>query len=57
VVIVDHYFEMEFEVEKRGFDENGEEVDVELPVEMEECEGTGFWRWPADGGREFREDG
>jgi hypothetical protein len=42
VVIGDHYFELEFEVEKRGFDENGKEVDVEWPVEMEECEGTGL---------------
>jgi hypothetical protein len=42
VVIGDHYFELEFEVEKRGFDENGEEVDVEWPVEMEEFEGTGL---------------
>jgi hypothetical protein len=48
VVIGDHYFELEFEVEKRGFDENGEEVDVEWPVEMEECEGTGL----AGGGRQ-----
>lgn len=28
VVIGDHYFELEFEVEKMGMDENGEEVDV-----------------------------
>jgi hypothetical protein len=42
VVIGDHYFELEFEVEKRGFDENGEEVDVDWPVEMEEFEGTGL---------------
>jgi hypothetical protein len=48
VVIGDHYFELEFEVEKRGFDENGEEVVVEWPVEMEEFEGTGL----ADGGRQ-----
>jgi hypothetical protein len=46
VVIGDHYFELEFEVEKRGFDENGEEVDVEWPVEVDEFEGPGF----ADGG-------
>jgi hypothetical protein len=29
VVIGDHYFELEFEVEKFGFDENGEEVVIE----------------------------
>jgi hypothetical protein len=29
VVIADHYFELQFEVEKWGFDENGEEVAVE----------------------------
>jgi hypothetical protein len=29
VVIGDHYFDLEFEVEKKGFDEKGEEVDVE----------------------------
>lgn len=29
VVIGDHYFELDFEVDKRGLDENGEEVDVE----------------------------
>ena len=29
VVIGDHYFDLEFEVEKRGFDEKGEEVEVE----------------------------
>lgn len=28
VVIGDHYFELEFEVEKEGFDESGEEVDI-----------------------------
>jgi hypothetical protein len=28
VVIGAHYFDLEFEVEKRGFDENGEEVDI-----------------------------
>lgn len=27
VVIGDHYFELKFEVEKKGFDENGEEVE------------------------------
>ncbi|CAN6231827.1 unnamed protein product [Urochloa humidicola] len=34
-VIGDHYFELEFKVEERGFDENGEEVDVEW------CPGSG----------------
>jgi len=28
VVIGDHYFDLEFEVEKRGFDESGEEVEI-----------------------------
>ena len=29
VVIGDHYFELEFEVEKKGIDENGEEMEVD----------------------------
>jgi hypothetical protein len=29
VVIGDHYFELDFEVEKMGFDENGEEAVIE----------------------------
>ncbi|KAF0910086.1 hypothetical protein E2562_001322 [Oryza meyeriana var. granulata] len=29
VVIGDHYFELRFEVEKKGFDENGDEVEFE----------------------------
>jgi hypothetical protein len=41
VVIGDHYFDLVFEVERRGFDENGEEVDVEWPVEMEGFVGGG----------------
>lgn len=28
VVISDHHFELEFELEKKGFDESGEEVDI-----------------------------
>jgi hypothetical protein len=28
VVIGDHYFDLVFEVEKRGFDENGKETDI-----------------------------
>ena len=28
VVIGDHYFDLEFKVEKRGFDESGEEVEI-----------------------------
>jgi hypothetical protein len=48
VVIGDHYFELEFEVEKRDFDKNGEEVDVEWPLEVEEFEEVGF----AVGGRQ-----
>lgn len=28
VVIGDHYFELEFEDEKKGFDESGKEVDI-----------------------------
>jgi hypothetical protein len=47
VVIGDHYFELEFEVERRGFDEKGEEADVEWPVEVEEVDGVGV----ASGGR------
>lgn len=30
VVIGDHYFELKFEVEKKGVDENGEEVEFNL---------------------------
>jgi hypothetical protein len=41
VVIGDHYFELEFEVEKRGFHGNGEEAEVEWPVEVEEFDGAG----------------
>ena len=29
IVISDHYFEFEFEVEKKGIDENGEEMEVD----------------------------
>jgi hypothetical protein len=47
VVIGDHYFELEFEVERRGFDEKGEEADVKWPVEVEEVDGVGV----ASGGR------
>ncbi|OQU90688.1 hypothetical protein SORBI_3001G028301 [Sorghum bicolor] len=39
VVIGDHYFDLEFEVEKRGFDENGEEVDVDWDGGEDEGEG------------------
>jgi len=41
VVIGDHYFDLEFEVEKRGFDENGEEADVEWDGGEDEGEGEG----------------
>jgi hypothetical protein len=41
VVIGDHYFDLEFEVEKRGFDENGEEVDVEWDGGDGEGDGEG----------------
>ena len=34
VVIGDHYFELEFEVEKMGFDENGEEAVIEWPGKL-----------------------
>jgi hypothetical protein len=36
VVIGDHYFEVEFEVERLGLDENGEEAEFEWPSVMEE---------------------
>jgi hypothetical protein len=36
VVIGDHYFEVEFEVERLGIDENGEEAEFEWPSVMEE---------------------
>jgi hypothetical protein len=35
VVIGDHYFELEFEVEKVGIDENGEEVEFVWPLGVE----------------------
>jgi hypothetical protein len=50
VVIADHYFELEFEVEKWGFDENGEEAafvwngGVGEEEGEEEGEGEGFRR-------------
>jgi hypothetical protein len=36
VVIGDHYFELEFEVESKGFDENGEEVEVNWNREVDD---------------------
>ncbi|KAF0915316.1 hypothetical protein E2562_035548 [Oryza meyeriana var. granulata] len=36
VVIGDHYFELKFEVERLGFDENGEEVEIERDDENED---------------------
>jgi len=41
VVIGDHYFELVFEVEKRGFDESGEEVDIFWEGGEGEGEGEG----------------
>jgi hypothetical protein len=42
VVIGDHYFELEFKVEKMGFDENGEEADFEWTgIPMQEGDGGG----------------
>ena len=41
VVIRDHYFDLEFEVEKRGFDEKGEEVEVEWDGGNDEGDGEG----------------
>jgi len=41
VVIGDYYFDLEFEVEKRGFDEKGEEVDVEWDGGEGEGDGEG----------------
>jgi hypothetical protein len=38
VVIGDHYFELDFEVEKVGIDENGEEAEFVWPSRVE---GTG----------------
>jgi hypothetical protein len=35
VVIGDHYFEVEFEVERLGLDENGEEAEFEWPCVVE----------------------
>jgi hypothetical protein len=41
VVIGDHYFELEFEVEKWGFDENGEEATFEWKSGFLDGEGEG----------------
>jgi hypothetical protein len=49
VVIGDHYFELEFEVEKMGFDGNGEEAEVEW---HREAEGAGW-----EGSLEDEQDG
>jgi hypothetical protein len=38
VVIGDHYFEVEFEVERLGLDENGEEAEFEWPCVVEGVE-------------------
>lgn len=46
VVIGDHYFDLEFEVEKRGFDENGEEVDIEWDGGEGEGDGEGKQHGP-----------
>lgn len=48
VVIGDHYFELRFEVEKKGFDDNGDEV--EFHFEKEDGDGD-------DGGLDNMEDG
>ncbi|BAT13737.1 Os11g0312100 [Oryza sativa Japonica Group] len=48
VVIADHYFELRFEVEKKGFDDNGDEV--EFHFEKEDGDGD-------DGGLDNMEDG
>jgi hypothetical protein len=55
VVIADHYFELEFEVEKWGFDENGEEAAFEWSGGVSEVEGEGQGEEPqqeTDGGQE-----
>jgi hypothetical protein len=49
VVIGDHYFELEFEVEKMVFDENEEEAEVEW---HREAEGAGW-----EGSLEDEQDG
>ena len=41
VVIGDHYFELDFEVEKLGLDENGEEVEVDWNGGEDGGEGKG----------------
>jgi hypothetical protein len=46
VVIGDHYFDLEFEVEKKGFDEKGEEVDVEWDGGEGEGDGEGKRQGP-----------
>ncbi|XP_015693950.1 uncharacterized protein LOC107304414 [Oryza brachyantha] len=49
VVIGDHYFELMFEMEKKGFDENGEEVEFE----QEDKDGDGA----KEGEKELEEEG
>jgi hypothetical protein len=46
-VIGDHYFELDFEVEKVAFDENGEEAEFEWTRSREGVGGEG----PLEGGR------
>jgi hypothetical protein len=55
VVIGDHYFELDFEVEKMGIDENGEEAEFEWPLREEEAgreDFVGGGQQGEDGGQE-----
>jgi hypothetical protein len=55
VVIGDHYFELDFEVEKMGIDENGEEAEFEWPLREEEAgreDFVGGGQQEEDGGQE-----
>jgi hypothetical protein len=51
VVIGDHYFELQFEVEKVGIDENGEEADFVWPRVVEAADGEGSF----EGGQQEKE--
>jgi hypothetical protein len=52
VVIGDHYFELEFEVEKMVFDENEEETEVEWHREAERAGWEGSLEDEQDGEKE-----
>jgi hypothetical protein len=53
VVIGDHYFELEFEVERMGIDENGEEAEFDWPKGARKDDGEVFLEEGQQGEEEF----